>query len=265
MTLPEDIYSQRILELAAALPRTARLATPEATATAHSKLCGSTVTVDLAMEGDVVTDYGQSVKACLLGQSSASVMGREVIGASAGELRAVGAAMRKMLKEGGPPPQGKWGDLAVLEPVRDYKARHASTLLVFDAVEDAIRQIEAKRGAKASAFGRACLRPSVERGEASDAARRADRQDAAACADRRLSLRHLAAARGQLPASAGLLGLCARGHRDERRLEGRLARAGETLPLPSLGQPRFRPGARSERRASSVRALALWALAAKPA
>jgi NifU-like protein involved in Fe-S cluster formation len=72
-------------------------------------------------------------------------MGREVVGASAAELRAVGAAMRKMLKEGGPPPQGKWADLAVLEPVRDYKARHASTLLVFDAVEDAIRQIEAKR------------------------------------------------------------------------------------------------------------------------
>jgi NifU-like protein involved in Fe-S cluster formation len=145
MALPDDIYSQRILELAAALPRTARLAMPEATATAHSKLCGSTVTVDLAMQGDVVTDYGQSVKACLLGQSAASVMGREVIGASAGELRAVGAAMRKMLKEGGPPPQGKWSDLAVLEPVHDYKARHASTLLVFDAVEDAIRQIEAGR------------------------------------------------------------------------------------------------------------------------
>jgi NifU-like protein involved in Fe-S cluster formation len=145
MTLPDDIYSQRILELAAAIPRTARLAMPEATATAHSKLCGSTVTVDLAMEGDVVTDYGQSVKACLLGQSAASVMGREIIGSRAAELRAVGAAMRKMLKEDGPQPQGKWGDLAVLEPVRDYKARHASTLLVFDAVEDAISQIEAKR------------------------------------------------------------------------------------------------------------------------
>ena len=145
MTLPEDIYSQRILELAAALPRTARLAAPEATATAHSKLCGSTVTVDLAMEGEVVTDYGQSVKACLLGQSSASVMGREIVGSTAAELREVGQAMRKMLKEGGTPPSGKWGDLAVLEPVRDYKARHASTLLVFDAVEDAIRQIEAKR------------------------------------------------------------------------------------------------------------------------
>jgi NifU-like protein involved in Fe-S cluster formation len=145
MTLPEDIYSQRILELAAAIPRTARLPMPQATATAHSKLCGSTVTVDVAMEGDVVTDYGQKVKACLLGQSAASVMGREVVGSTASELRAVGAAMRKMLKEGGPPPHGKWGDLATLEKVRDYKARHASTLLVFDAVEDAIAQIEAKR------------------------------------------------------------------------------------------------------------------------
>jgi NifU-like protein involved in Fe-S cluster formation len=149
MTLPEDIYSNRILELAAALSRTARLETPQATATAHSKLCGSTVTVDVTMEGDVVTDYGQKVKACLLGQSAASVMGREVVGSTAQDLRAVGAAMRKMLKEGGPPPDGKWGDLAALEPVRDFKARHASTLLVFDAVEDAIRQIEAKRAKEA--------------------------------------------------------------------------------------------------------------------
>lgn len=151
MTLPDDIYSQSILELAAAMPRTARLAMPQATARAHSKLCGSTVTVDLAMDGDMVTDYGQSVKACLLGQSAASVMGREIVGSTAAELRAVGSAMRRMLKEGGLPPHGKWGDLAVLEPVRDYKARHASTLLVFDAVEDAISQIEAKRAAGAKA------------------------------------------------------------------------------------------------------------------
>jgi len=151
MTLPDDIYSQSILELAAAMPRTARLAMPQATARAHSKLCGSTVTVDLAMEGDLVTDYGQSVKACLLGQSAASVMGREIIGSTAVELRAVGSAMRRMLKEEGAPPHGKWRDLAVLEPVRGYKARHASTLLVFDAVEDAISQIEAKRAAEAKA------------------------------------------------------------------------------------------------------------------
>jgi len=145
MNLPDDIYSQRILELAAALPRTARLPQPQATATAHSKLCGSTVTVDLTMQGEVVSDYGQSVKACLLGQSAASVMGREIVGSTAEELREVGAAMRKMLKAGGPPPQGRWADLAVLEPVRDYKARHPSTLLVFDAVEEAIGKIEASR------------------------------------------------------------------------------------------------------------------------
>jgi NifU-like protein involved in Fe-S cluster formation len=144
MSLPDDIYSQRILELAAALPRTGRLPEPQATATAHSKLCGSTVTVDLTMQGDVVSDYGQSVKACLLGQSAASVMGREIVGSSAEELREVGATMRKMLKAEGPPPQGRWSDLAVLQPVRDYKARHASTLLVFDAVEEAIAEIEAR-------------------------------------------------------------------------------------------------------------------------
>jgi NifU-like protein involved in Fe-S cluster formation len=145
MSLPDDIYSQRILELAASIPRTKRLMSPSATATAHSKLCGSTVTVDLDMTGDVVTDYGQTVRACLLGQTSASVMGREIVGSSAGELRAVGAQMRRMLKEGGVAPSGRWADLAVLEPVRDYKARHASTLLVFDAVENAITEIEAKR------------------------------------------------------------------------------------------------------------------------
>src|SRR6476660_879475 len=149
MSLPEDIYSQRILELAANMPRAERLPHPDATATAHSKLCGSRVTVDLSMQYDVVTDYGQSVKACVLGETSAAVMGREIVGSTATELRAVGAAMRTMLKAGGPPPNGRWADLAALEPVRDYKARHASTLLVFDAVEDAIGQIETARGEQA--------------------------------------------------------------------------------------------------------------------
>ncbi len=150
MALPEDLYSQRILELAANMPRAKRLAHPQASATTRSKLCGSTVTVDLVMEGDVVTDYGQQVKACLLGQSAAAIMGREIVGSSAAELRAVGAAMRKMLKAGGKPPQGRWSDFAVLEAVKDYKARQPSTLLVFDAVEQAIAEIEAKRGAAAT-------------------------------------------------------------------------------------------------------------------
>jgi NifU-like protein involved in Fe-S cluster formation len=149
----DDLYNGRILELAANIPHTARLDAPDATARAHSKLCGSRVTVDLTMDGDVVTDYGQEVKACLLGQSSAAIVGANIVGATASELRAVGDRMRRMLKENGAPPEGKWADLAVLEAVRDYKARHASTLLVFDAVEDAIRQIEAKRAEMHQAAG----------------------------------------------------------------------------------------------------------------
>jgi NifU-like protein involved in Fe-S cluster formation len=145
MTSLSEIYSPRILELAANIPVTERLSEPDATATAHSKLCGSTVSVDLCMDGEVVTAYGQTVKACLLGQTACSIMARNIVDSTAGELRAVGETMRKMLKENGPPPDGKWADLAILEPVRNYKARHASTLLVFDAVEDAIAQIEAKR------------------------------------------------------------------------------------------------------------------------
>lgn len=149
MTDLDDIYSNRILELAANIVRTARLSHPDATASAHSKLCGSTITIDLTVEGDRVTDYGQTVKACLLGQVSASVMGREIVGSSTAEIKEVGAAMRRMLKENGPPPAGRWGDLAVLEPVRDYTARHASTLLVFDAVELALDEVELRHRATA--------------------------------------------------------------------------------------------------------------------
>jgi NifU-like protein involved in Fe-S cluster formation len=91
----------------------------------------------------VVTDFAHDVKACALGQASSSIMARNVVGANAQELRELREAVRKMLKENGAPPQGKWADIAVLEPVRDYKARHASTLLTFDAVVDAIGKIEA--------------------------------------------------------------------------------------------------------------------------
>ena len=143
-----DVYNRRILELAGSIPRIGRLETPDASATAHSKLCGSTVTVDLKMDGDTVTDFAHDVKACALGQASSSIMARNVVGAKADELRDLRENVRRMLKENGAPPaEGKWSDIAVLEPVRDYKARHASTLLTFDAVVDAINQIEAKRGA----------------------------------------------------------------------------------------------------------------------
>jgi len=141
-----EVYNRRILELAAGIPRLGRLPNPDATATAHSKLCGSTVTVDLKMDGDRVTDFAHEVKACALGQASSSIMGAHVVGSTAEELRQLRETVRKMLKEqGSPPNDGKWADIAVLEPVRDYKARHASTMLTFDAVVDAIGQIERLR------------------------------------------------------------------------------------------------------------------------
>ena len=147
MTSLEDLYNAQILELAGNIPLSGRLEAPDATATAHSKLCGSTITIDLEMDGDRVTDFRQSVKACLLGQSSAAIMGRHVIGARASELKDIAARMRRMLKEGAEPPSEAWPEIKLLEPIRAYKARHASTMLVFDAVEDAIRQIEARRSA----------------------------------------------------------------------------------------------------------------------
>jgi NifU-like protein involved in Fe-S cluster formation len=140
-----DIYNKRIIELAGNIPRLGRLADPDASATAHSKLCGSTVKVDLKMDDGVVTDFAHDVKACALGQASSSIMARQVIGSNAAELRDLRETVRKMLKENGSPPDGKWADIALLEPVRDYKARHASTMLTFDAVVDAIGQIEAKK------------------------------------------------------------------------------------------------------------------------
>jgi NifU-like protein involved in Fe-S cluster formation len=139
-----DVYNRHIIELAGNIPRLGRLPSPDATATAHSKLCGSTVKVDLKMDGGVVTDFAHDVKACALGQASSSIMATHVIGSTANELRELRETVRKMLKENGKPPEGKWADIAVLEPVRDYKARHASTMLTFDAVVDAIGQIEAK-------------------------------------------------------------------------------------------------------------------------
>jgi NifU-like protein involved in Fe-S cluster formation len=141
----DDVYNSKILELAGNIPRLGRLEQPDASATAHSKLCGSTVTVDLKIDHDQVTDFAHDVKACALGQASSSIMARHVIGAKADELRQLRETVRKMLKENGQPPSGKWADIAVLEPVRDYKARHASTMLTFDAVVAALDKIETQK------------------------------------------------------------------------------------------------------------------------
>ena len=141
----DDIYNRKILGFAADIPRLQRLAAPDATAVAHSRLCGSKVTVDLKMKDGVVTDFGHEVKACALGQASSSIMARHVVGSTAAELRDLRDQMHRMLKEEGPPPGGKWSDLEALVPVRNFKARHASTLLTFDAVVDAVNQIEARQ------------------------------------------------------------------------------------------------------------------------
>lgn len=138
-----SIYSNRILELAADIPRQGRLKAPGATAKAHSKLCGSTVIVDLVMQDGRVVDFAHEVRACALGQAAASIMARNVIGSSGPELRALREAVRKMLKENGPPPQGRWAEIAALQPVREFRARHASTLLTFDATVDCVNQLEA--------------------------------------------------------------------------------------------------------------------------
>jgi len=148
-TMIDDVYNTRLLALAADIPRLGRLKAPQASAKAHSRLCGSTVTVDLVLDGDTVVDFAHEVRACALGQASSSLMARHIVGATVDEVRAAREAVRRMLKENGPPPEGRFAECRVLEPVRDYKPRHASTLLTFDAVVDAIAQIEAARTAEA--------------------------------------------------------------------------------------------------------------------
>lgn len=141
----DDIYNSRILEFAGNIPRIGTLDDADAEASAHSKLCGSKVKIWLKMEDDRVTDFAHDVKACALGQASSSVMARHVVGATADEVRRAREDMLAMLKADGEGPTGRFEDMRFLKPVKDYKARHASTMLTFDAVVDAIGQIEARR------------------------------------------------------------------------------------------------------------------------
>src|SRR5689334_676644 len=145
----DEIYNTKILEFAGNIPLTGPLDGADAFAQAHSKLCGSKVKVWLKMDGDRVSGFSHEVKACALGQASSSIMARHVVGATAAELRQAKADMLAMLKEGGEGPTGRFSDMRYLLPVRDYKARHASTMLTFDAVVDCIDQMEAKRLAEA--------------------------------------------------------------------------------------------------------------------
>ena len=136
----DDLYSARLLKLAANMPRLGRLPAPDASSEKISKLCGSRVVVDVSVEGDRVVDFAQDVKACALGQASAAVLGANVVGASLSEIEMARDQFRAMLKAGADAPQGRFSDLSMLAPVKDYPARHASTLLAFEAAAEAVRR-----------------------------------------------------------------------------------------------------------------------------
>ncbi len=135
----DDLYSAKVLALAANMPRIGRLAAPAGASEKVSKLCGSRVVVDVAIEDGVVTDFAQDVKACALGQAAASILAEHVVGATVQEIESARDAFRAMLKTGGSPPEGRFADLKMLEPVKDYPPRHASTLLAFEATVEACR------------------------------------------------------------------------------------------------------------------------------
>jgi len=146
----DDLYSSRILQLAADMPRAGRLSAPDGSAERTAKLCGSRIRVDVAVEDGRVADFAQDVQACALGQAAAAVLGANVIGASLPELEAARGALRAMLKAGGPAPAGRFADLAVLAPVKDYPARHASTMLAFEAAVAAATEALAARTSRAA-------------------------------------------------------------------------------------------------------------------
>jgi len=137
-----DLYSGKILDLAANALQPGRLAAPSASARKVSRVCGSVIEVDVVVRDGVIVDYGHEISACALGQTSAAVVAREIVGTPVEEFKALRLAMHAMLKENGAPPEGKWSDLRYLEPVREYRPRHMSTLLVFDAVVEALEKTE---------------------------------------------------------------------------------------------------------------------------
>lgn len=138
----DDLYSSRILKLAADMPRAGRLAAPDASSEKVAKLCGSRIIVDVVLDAEGrVGDFAQDVQACALGQAAAAVLGAHVVGADLGEIEMARDALRAMLKEDGPAPVGRFSELAVLEAVKDYPARHASTMLAFEAAAAAVRAV----------------------------------------------------------------------------------------------------------------------------
>ena len=139
----QQLYAQ-VVELAKNIPLADRLDDPDATVTMVSPLCGSQVTVDLVLQDGTVRAFGQKVRACTLGAAAASILGRHIVGKDADELLALRDTVRRMLKDDGAPPAGAWSELSVLEPARDLISRHGSIMLAFDAVAEAIDEVEGR-------------------------------------------------------------------------------------------------------------------------
>ncbi|WP_455481397.1 iron-sulfur cluster assembly scaffold protein [Bartonella sp. B12(2025)] len=140
----DNIYSDKILKYAAHISKIGRLNDPDATSKKHARLCGSTVTVDLKVENCIVTDFAHEVHACVLGQASASLLASHIIGQTTQNLKILRDIIYRMLTKDGPPPQAPFEAFSCLQPIKGYKARHASTMLPFDATIDCIEQIEEK-------------------------------------------------------------------------------------------------------------------------
>ncbi len=151
----DELYSAKILKAAANMPRAGRLTEPDASAEKVAKLCGSRITVDVRLQDGVVADYAQDVKACALGQAAAAILGDHVIGASVQEIEMARDALRAMLKTGAPAPCGRFADLAMLAPVKDYPPRHASTMLAFEATVEACRMALTRATGRTSRAGAA--------------------------------------------------------------------------------------------------------------
>ena len=138
-----DLYSDDLLDAASTIPAERRLDDADASSKKISRVCGSEIEVDIKLDNGVVADFGLSARACALGQAAASLVARSIVGATPAALRRLRDEMRLMLKEGAPPPADeRWIDLAKLQGIRDYPQRHASTLLVFDAIVDCLDKID---------------------------------------------------------------------------------------------------------------------------
>ena len=140
----DEVYTNKLLAYAATLSNDRRLENPDVTVRKASRVCGSTIEVDLKIEAGRIVDFAQEVNACALGQTSAAIVAKHIVGSTEDEMRLVHTQMSNMLKAGGAPPTGKWAELGVLESVKDFAPRHKSIMLVFDAVVDGFDQMAHK-------------------------------------------------------------------------------------------------------------------------